>query len=168
MYHFEYVTRKEYMPEKKKIIEMIKKVQDLVRNYFTFRFDFIGSTKLNMVTRDPTTNIGYDFDVNIQVNDDEHNYNPGEIKHILMNAFRKVCIEYGYSHCEDSTSVFTIKVMDTKNSRILHSVDFAVVYNYSNGQQYIKFNKQQLTYSWEDRPEGYHLEKKIKYLKDTN
>ena len=168
MHHFEYVPKKVYMPEKKKVIEMINQVQDLVRDDFTFRYDFIGSAKLNMVTCDPTTNIGYDFDVNIEVNDDEQKYSAKEIKQTLMNAFDKVVKKYGYDHCEDSTSVFTVKIKDARNSRILHSVDFAVVNNLPDGRQkYIKNNKAQRTYTWEFRPHGYFQEDKIEYLKEN-
>ena len=97
MSNFIYVTKNEWKPVKQEIIDMINEVQDIVRDEFTFRFDFIGSVPLNMVTRDLDSNIGYDFDINIRVNDDEENYNAKQIKHILMNAFNQVVNSYGYS-----------------------------------------------------------------------
>ena len=69
MYHFEFVTKKQRAPIKKDLIAIINEVQNLLRGEFTFRFDFVGSDKHNMVTYDPKTNIGFDFDVNIEVND---------------------------------------------------------------------------------------------------
>ena len=69
MYHFEYVSKKEAAPYKSQLIELLNRVQDYVRDEFTFQFTFIGSSSRNMITYDPTTNVGFDFDVNIAVND---------------------------------------------------------------------------------------------------
>lgn len=142
MHDFIYVTKKEAMPVKKELIRLINEVQNLVRQNFTFRFDFVGSSKRNMVTYDRKSNIGYDFDVNIEVNDDNEKYSPDKIRLIIMTSINKVASKYGYDFCEDSTSVLTIKVKSTARSRIIHSCDFAIVYNCKNGdQQYIRFNK---------------------------
>ena len=51
MYHFEYVTKAEAAPVKKELIAIINAVQDLLRDHFTFRFDFIGSSARNMITQ---------------------------------------------------------------------------------------------------------------------
>lgn len=168
MYHFKYVTKAELAPFKKELIELIHLVQNDVRDDFTFQFEFIGSVSRNMVTFDPKSNTGFDFDVNLFVNDDEEDYKPGEIKHILMDAFNKHSRKYRYDFCEDSTRVFTIKVKDKKNSKILHSCDFAVVNNYGeNQQEYIRFNKPH-NYAWVEQPEGfYQLPDKIEFCKEN-
>lgn len=44
MYHYEYVTKKEAEPYRHQIEEIIHKVQDIVRDKFTFRYTFIGSS----------------------------------------------------------------------------------------------------------------------------
>ena len=170
MHNFVYVTKGEAAPVKEKLLDIIHQVQNLVRDKFTFRYDFIGSSSRNMITRDLKSNIGYDFDVNIQVNDEDEEYDAKEIKQALMNAFNKVIIRYGYKHCEDSTRVFTIKFVDSPNSRIIHSCDFAVVYNCSDGkQQYIRFNKSSNSYSWEYQPNDFvGLGQKIEWLKKHN
>ena len=67
MSNFKYVSKNEYMPVKKELLKLINLVQDEIREYFTFRYDFIGSASRNMITRDEDSNIGYDFDVNIRV-----------------------------------------------------------------------------------------------------
>lgn len=164
---YEYVSKSKYQDTKNKLIELIKLVQDEVRDYFTFRFDFIGSASRNMITMDTSGNKGYDFDVNIQVNDDEENYAPQEIRKILKNAFDKHARLYDYDYAEDSKRVLTIKVKDIENSRIMHSCDFAVVYNCLDGrQQFIYYNKFQNTYEWQDQPEPfYELKEKEKELK---
>lgn len=171
MSDFEYVTRKEYLPVKKELIELINYVQDEVRGYFTFRFDFIGSASRNMITRDNNSNVGYDFDVNIEVNDD--NYSAKELKNIIMQGFNKHAKKFSYDYCEDSKRVITIKVKDKRNSKILHSCDFAIVNNYvdSEGydhQQYVYFNKNQNTYEWQEQPQGFYmLDEKIEWIKDN-
>ena len=40
-----------------------------------------------MITYDPKTNTGFDFDKNIEVNDSNEDYSPKELKHLLMNSF---------------------------------------------------------------------------------
>ena len=167
MYHFQYVTKAELKPFKKRVIELIHLVQDDVRNDFTFQYEFVGSVSRNMVTCDYKSNVGFDFDINIMVNDEDNEYSASEIKHILMDAFNKHARKYKYDYCEDSTRVFTRKVKDTRNSRILHSCDFAIVKNYGdNQQQYIRFHKPEY-YSWEEQPDGYYqLPLKIEFCKD--
>ena len=169
MSDFKYVAKKEYQPVKKELIELINLVQDEVREYFTFRYDFIGSASRNMITREKNSTVGYDFDVNLRVNDDEENYSAKEIKQILINGFNRYNHLFDYDYCEDSKRVITIKVKDRKNSRILHSCDFAVVYDCEDGrQQYIHFNKNQQTYEWQYQPKGfYKLPEKMEAIKEA-
>ena len=168
MYHFEYVSKKEAAPYKAELIEILHQVQDYVRDDFTFQFTFIGSSSRNMITYDPTTNIGFDFDVNITVNDDDEDYSPEEIRTILHNAFSRFMTAYGYNKCEQSTRVISIKVVDQWSSRVIRSCDFAVVYEGRNGQQYIRFNKERNYFSWEFQTQPYkELEFRADYLKEN-
>ena len=169
MSDFRYVTKAEYANAKADLIALIGWVQDEVRDKFTFQYKFVGSVERNMVTRDYASNVGYDFDVNIEVNDDDNNYSAKEIKNILRVALDKYAKKKGYDYAEDSTRVLTIKVKDRQNSKILHSVDFAIVNNYGNGrQQYIHYNKSKQTYSWQEQPKGYYqLPEKIEWLKQN-
>ena len=170
MYHFEYVSKNKIAPKKRQLIELIGLVQKEIRGKFTFQYKFVGSVERNMVTYDVQSNIGFDFDVNIMVNDNDEEYSAEKIKHILMKAFDKFAKKYHYDFCEDSTRVFTIKVKDKHNSRILYSCDFAIVNNYGVcQQQYIRFNKKSKTYTWEEQPDGfYHLQEKIKFCKKNS
>lgn len=167
MHDFCYVARKSVAPLKAELIEIINQVQDLVREKFTFQYTFVGSSSRNMITYDRNSNIGFDFDVNIEVNDDEENYSASEIKNTIRSALDRIAPRYGYSYCEDSTRVLTIKVIDYSHSRIVHSCDFAIVNNYGNGkQQYIRYNKDTQTYTWEEQSKGYlYLPEKIDWLK---
>ena len=167
MHDFKYVTKNEAKPVKEDLYQILHEVQDIVRDYFTFSFTPVGSSKRNMITYDTKSNIGFDFDFNIEVNDDDEEFSPEGIRTILRNAIDRVAPRYGYKYCEDSTRVLTIKKVNTFSSRIIHSCDFAIVYNCKDGrQQYIRFDKANNKYSWEYQGKGFvGLEKKIEWLK---
>lgn len=57
--------------------------------------------------------------------------------------------------------------VNTFNCKILHSCDFAIVYNCDDGrQQYIRINKNHNNYTWEYQGKGFkNLEEKITWLK---
>lgn len=170
MHDFIYVSKAEAKPVKKELIEIIHEVQDTVRNYFTFQFRAVGSSSRNMITYDRKSNIGFDFDFDLEINDDEENYTPAQIRHIIKDAIDQVAPRYGYKHCEDSTRVLTIKKVNTFNSTIEHSCDFALVYNCKDGrQQYIRFNKKNFNYTWEYQGKGFkNLDNKIAWLKQND
>lgn len=167
MHDFVYVTKASAKPIKNELIQIIHEVQNIVRPNFTFQFKTVGSSNMNMITFDRKSNIGFDFDFDLEINDDEEEYSAIEIRHIIKNAIDQVAPRYGYNYCEDSTRVLTIKKVNTFTSRILHSCDFAIVYNCADGrQQYIRFNKYHNNYTWEYQGNGFkNLEKKISWLK---
>ena len=167
MHDFKYVTKNEAKPVKEELYQILYEVQNIVRDYFTFSFTPVGSSKRNMITYDTKSNIGFDFDFNIEVNDDDQRFNPKEIRTILRNAIDRVAPRYGYKYCEDSTRVLTIKKVNTFSSRINHSCDIAIVYNCKDGrQQYIHFNKRNNQYEWYYQGKGFvDLDKKIEWLK---
>lgn len=169
MYNYEYVAKSEWLPVRNRLEELIHEVQERMKKdgYFTFSYRFIGSSSRNMITCDYSQNKGFDFDVDLAPNDDDENYSPEQIKRIFMHYFNKVASRYRYnSYCEDSTRVITLKFVDRENSRIVHSVDFAIVYNPGNGQitQYIHYNKKQNSYEWQSRRSGSGVEKKAEWI----
>lgn len=169
MYNYEYVDRSEYMPEKLKIVSLLQDVQRDLRGTLSVQFKFVGSASRNMVTRDKKSNIGYDFDVNLWVKDVDR-YNPKYLRQNLKKSIDKFVKKYGYSEAEDSTSVLTIKVKDKKKSAIKHSCDFAIVKRSGDEDDellycYIKHDKKNGSYVWEERSQEYYKMKgKIKCL----
>lgn len=171
---FHYISKKD--PKVKNayndIQNILMETQDLLREKFTFRFDVVGSYKRDMITFDAKSNVGYDFDFNIEVNDD-NKYKPRELKHMLQKAIGSVCVRYGYDFPEDSTRVLTIKKKNRKKSCIIHSCDFAIVNNYIDDdgderQEYIHFNKTHGNYAWCEQPKGYYmLTDKINWIKEN-
>ena len=170
MHDFCYVSKREAAPIKAELIDLIHRVQDYVRDDFTFQYYFVGSSSRNMITYDRKSNVGFDFDVNIVVNDDDEQYSPKEIRTSIREAFNRFVREYGYDYCEDSTSVLTIKKKNVLQSKIIHSCDIAIVYDCNDGrQQYIRFNKDKQNYTWECRGAGFELlPSKISWLKSNN
>ena len=169
MHDFVYVTKASAKPVKNELIQIIHEVQDIVRDEFTFNFRPVGSSSRNMITYDRKSNIGFDFDFDLAINDDDENYTPAQIRHIMKNVIDQVAPRYGYNHCEDSTRVLTIKKVNTFTCQILHSCDFALVYNCDDGrQQYIRFNKKNNNYTWEYQGKGFkNLDNKISWLKSN-
>lgn len=170
MYHYEYVSKEEASPYREEFLDIIHEAQDLLRDKFTFRYDFIGSSSHNMITCDYRTNKGFDFDVNLHVNDDEEQYSPEVIKKSIIEAINRVARPRGYEFCEDSTRVITLKKRSSFSNSIEYSCDFAIVYDWTDNknrrqQQYIRYQKNQNNYVWADQPKGYGLQNKVEWLK---
>ena len=175
MHDFSYISKNDVKVKEiyKDIVDILNEVQDLIRDKFTFSFTPIGSYSRNMITYDKKSNIGFDFDFNIEINDDDEKFSEGEIKKILINALNRVAIKYGYSYAEDSTRVITIKKINHFYSCVEHSCDFAIVNNYTDEgylrQEYIHFNKKANQYYWCQQSKGYYkLPEKIQWLKTNN
>lgn len=170
--HYEYISKKNKNVRRVKdeLINILRDVQDEIRNQFTFQYQLVGSYSRNMITYDPKSNVGFDLDVNIFPNDEENVFTAKRIKNILFKAIQKYAVKYGYEIFEDSKRVITIKVVDKKNSKIIHSVDFAIVHNYGDNlefQEYIHFDKKSNAYIWEKQGDVfYDLPKRIEWLKN--
>lgn len=170
MYNFKYVTKAEARKVRENLEKLVHEVQDEVRDNFTFRYYFIGSSARNMITYDPTTNIGFDFDVNLEVNDNAGQYSAKKVRQTLEHAFQKVYRKYGYTHFENSKRVFTIKGYNMNSGKVEHSCDVAIVKNFIDeegieGQEYIAFDKIRGSYSWEMQTKGFELREKEDFLR---
>lgn len=175
-HNFQYISKhdEKVVSAYNNLIKILKNVQNEIRDKFTFQYKIVGSYSRNMITYDSKSNIGFDLDVNIYPNDDFNEYSPQEIKTTLIKAFRKYLKKYKYSKIENSTRVITIKVNDTKNSKIIHSIDFAIVHDYEDEegyqcQEYIRFNKKHNSYTWEEQDDGFYmLDEKTEWIKDED
>ena len=144
-HEFEYVPKAKTENVRKELLEIIRKVQNAVRDDFTFQYRFIGSSARNMITSDKKSNVGFDFDVNFCVNVKDGVYTAKEIRGKIRQALDGVIRDYGYDYCEDSTRVLTMKKYPYINSRIQYSCDFAIVRDNGGRRQYIRHNKQVFT-----------------------
>ncbi len=119
-----------------------------------------------MITYDQKSNVGFDFDFDIEVNDYDEEYNPEEIRDILKNAFNCVVHRYGYNYPEDSTRVLTIKKKDYWRSRIIYSCDLAIVNN-DRGNQGKGYKKLPEKIAWLKKCKLWNEVRKI-YLEKKN
>ena len=153
MKEYEYVTKKEYSPVKRELERIIRKVQKIMETEedISFYYDLIGSGKRHLITRLKKGNTGFTWKAK-------------EVKMGFIRAFNKALIGTKYKCAEDSTSAITIKVVDTQNSKIVHSCDFAIIYyisdNEDDGYKYIRNNKNG-KYTFEIRKVSTHLNAKI-------
>lgn len=170
---YEYVSKREYQPVREELEEIIKKVQNLVRDKFTFQFALVGSGKKKLITREIGGNKGFDFDYNLILNnpDDEHYWKPDFAKQTLMKAFNEAVKNTKYDFPEDSKTAITIKVKDTKNCKIIHSCDFAIIYypndDDSNYFKYVRHDKKNNVYTWEIRNCSRYYDDNINWLKEN-
>lgn len=186
MHHYEYVKKSEWKPARDEFEKIIKEVQNELRNDLSFQFVIVGSGKRNMVTCDPNTTEGFDFDYDLILNHDE--YGPCELKDKFFMAFQKAVSTRGYK-CEKSTRVITIKkavcsafgqmtvpnkpgihavnVFEQffKQGDSFHSCDLAIVRVMKGKREYIHFDKQPNHCMWEERPEERDLDNKVKWIK---
>lgn len=171
---YEYVSKNEYQPVRKELEEIIKEVQDFVRDKFTFQFKLVGSGSKHLITREVGGNKGFDFDYNLILNCEAgHYWKPDFAKKALMNAFNEVVKGTRYDYPEDSTTAITIKVKDKKHSKIIHSYDFAIIY-YPDFEEdedsyfkYVRYDKQSDKYTWKIRNCSKNYDGKIEWLKDN-
>nr|WP_297708245.1 hypothetical protein [uncultured Butyrivibrio sp.] len=172
MHHFDYVTAKEAKPYRDSIIKMTNELQDRIRERFTFQYYFIGSSSRNMITYDVKSNVGFDFDINYAINDENQNYGPDEIHRIIYNELQRIFMKYDFNRIEESTRVITLKKVDIWSSKVLYSCDIALVNDYEddNGyhQEYIRFNKKNHSFLWAEQPAPYYLEEKAEKIKASH
>ena len=168
---YEYVSKKEYQPVRKELEQIIHRVQDQLRERgMTFQYHLIGSGARQLITRKKGGNKGFDFDYNLILPDSgDREYNAKVVKEEFINAFKFALKGTEYKLPEDSTSVLTIKVVDTAHSRIVHSCDFAIIYYPRTGKdgeyRYLR-NWKKGMYSFETRRESQGLERKLKAIKN--
>ena len=86
MHDFKYVPKEEWAPIRDELFKIIHRLQNEVRDNFTFQYHFVGSSKRKMITCDRNSNTGFDFDVNIEVNDPDEDYTAKEIRNILRKG----------------------------------------------------------------------------------
>lgn len=103
----------------------------------TFTCNLVGSAKRNLVVRHPTKGIDCDYQLFLQSN--KNDLDAEEIKDVFRKSFDKHRPQ-GFSCCEDSTSALTMKMKDTKHSRIVCSFDIVIMRNINETPEIIRKN----------------------------
>lgn len=173
MSKYEYVSKNEYRPVREELEDIIRRAQKILkkRTKITFQFELIGSGAKHLITRIKGGNKGFDFDYNIIVNYDEGRMWKAEYaRREFTKALDEAIKGTRYDHPQNSQVAITIKVKDTKKSKILHSCDFAVVYypdEYSDEHKFARLNTSNNQCTWETRKytKDYHY--KLDWLKEN-
>jgi len=160
--------RTKYSPEFKVTV-----IMDMRKNNLSYRgamrkyFPDLQPKHLNLLKNG---NGGFDFDYNliIPTPPEGEKYKADIIKQRFLLAFQDCVNGTMYSAPQDSTSAITIKLKDKKNSTVLHSFDFAIIYydndKVENGYLFLKNQKSQNTYIFEARNLSRNLDYKIEYI----
>ena len=171
MKHYEYVSRNEARPYREEFEQIISQLQNRLRSEFTFQKHFIGSGSRNMITFDQKTNRGFDFDVNLEMNETSDEYNPDDVYKMIFGGLQSIASMKGFKVVR-GTRVITLKKVNTVKSKIEYSCDIAIVNNYEEdgcfGQEYIRFNKKHRSYAWTNQPSPFLLEDKVDEIQQNN
>lgn len=162
---YEYVKWEEAHPVKMELNWINQKMFSYITSEcpeLSFKAKLIGSGKRGLITREVNGNKGFDFDYNLIIDAPPQGkvWDAAIVKNIFMEAADYAISGSNYSHPKDSTQAMTIKVVDSINSRIKHSCDYAIIYfardsyyylhnDKSNGNNY-SFNRRELKYPIED------------------
>lgn len=157
---YEFVPKSEYAPVKQKICSCLSRAVEILKEkeiYVTY--SFVGSSNRNgeaFITRIKGGNKGFDFDINLYVECPSKNkfWKADYLRQEIYQAIDECFSRIGYDHPEDRTSVIRIKVKDRDNSRIIHSVDFAIFQDFYNNNEIIQKYSRKISngqYTWELR-----------------
>lgn len=169
---YEFVTKKEYMPIRIEIEEIIKKVQNILRKEdsdMTFQFRLVGSGGRHLITRIKGGNEGYDFDYNLIINSNYKWY--ASVRESFFQSFQKAIKGTKFNRIENSTSVITIKQVSTKDKKVIVGCDFSIIiYPDMQDKSYYKysmFNKDLNNFTWVIRDMSKNIDDKLKWLMDN-
>lgn len=162
---FEFVSKSEVKVVKSEIDAIIKKLQSNLRKEgITFQPVLVGSAGRNLITKQLGGNKGYDFDYNFVIQK-SLDLNAKQLKLTFIKILNSLLQTTNYKQVEDNKQSMTIKVVDTRNSKIVHSCDFAIVNEYEEDDDLFKeiliHDKNDNSYKWNKRPFGKNYGVKI-------
>ena len=145
---YEFVTKRESAPMLKIVREILQRARSYIRKYYSeldFEPKLIGSGKRHLITRVKNGNRGYDFDFNLVIDPpgDNQKWNGKTVHNAFLEAIRFAVKGTDFNDPEESTSVFTIKWIDKKQSKVNCSCDLAIVYyDGPQNQHYLHYHKE--------------------------
>lgn len=167
---YEFVPKSELSPVKEQVEEIIKMLQDAMREYgVTFTFKLVGSGGKHLVTRVVNGNTGFDFDYNLGIQKDG-DFSARELRLKVKSKLESVLTGTGYSTVSAGKQSMTFKFVDHENSRVIHSCDFALVNDYEDEagdlyQAILIWIKDEDNYIWNKRPYTKNYGDKLSNLK---
>ncbi len=149
-------------------MRILHKVQDEVRDYFTFDIRLIGSGDKRLVTQN--SDESFDLDYNIILQKDKKGLldNPKQIKELFVNRFKVILEENvsGYNFVSDSTSVITAKLI--RDNKIEFSFDVAIMVEGDDGYFYrLIHDKGTNRYIWNQVKQSANYFERFKAVKEN-
>ncbi len=147
---------------------ILHRVQDEVRDYFTFDIRLIGSGDKRLVTQN--SDESFDLDYNIILQKDKKGLldNPRQIKELFVKRFKVILEENvsGYNYVSDSTSVITAKLI--RNNKIEFSFDVAIMVEGDDGYFYrLIHDKGTNRYIWNQVKQSANYFERFKAVKEN-
>lgn len=168
---YQFATKKDVQAANKWCRSVLKDVQILVRDWFTFDFRLIGSGGKHLVTYNEGQ--PFDLDYNIIIQKDKHSLHdkPAIIKEKFIEAFKAVFSKTitgfnadEYFKINNSTSVITIKYISYGSLEF--SFDVAIMQENENGYlEKIIFDKKYNRYIWNQVKDSKDLNDKVLLVK---
>lgn len=151
---YQFATKKDVKVANKWCISVLKDVQNLVRDWFTFDFRLIGSGGKHLVTYNEGQPFDLDYNIIIQKDKQSLHGKPEKIKKIFIDAFETVFSETityfnvdEYFKINNSTSVITLKYISS--GMLEFSFDVAIMQENENGYlEKIIFDKKNNIFIW--------------------
>lgn len=152
---YEFVKPEEYSPVRKELESILRNAKSYLEKNsdLTFHYQMVGSGQRGLITRVISGNKGFDFDYNLELPDLDYgwSYKPKEVKQQFMKAFEHAVRGTKWRPPQDSTSVMTLRVVDTKNSRIEYGCDLAIVFYSDDGMMNYLYSHKNGGYSFYSR-----------------
>lgn len=155
---YKFANQKEVKELGKWCMQVLRDVQEEVRDYFTFDIRLIGSGDKSLVTQNSDESFDLDYNIILQRDKKALLDNPKQIKEIFVSRFNKVLktrINNYSSSVSDSTSVLTIKLI--QENRLEFSFDVAIIVEGDDGYFYKLIN---------DKNTGRYIWNQVKYSKN--
>lgn len=152
-------------------VGILNEVQTIVKDYFTFSYELIGSGGNRLVTYNDGNPFDLDYNIFIQKDKQHLIQQPDQIKDIFFKAFQKAFgngIEAfnpsSYTKINNSKSVITVKNIEYGN--LAFSFDVAILRQHPNGYlEKIIFDKKNNRYIWNQVKDSKDLNDKVLLVK---
>ncbi len=168
-YHF--AKKADVKETNKWCVEILNEVQTIVKDYFTFSYELIGSGGNRLVTYNDGNPFDLDYNIIIQKDKQHLLQQPDQIKDIFFKAFQKTFCKNikdfnrtNYIKINNSKSVITVKNIEYGN--LAFSFDVAILRQHPNGYfEKIIFDKKNNRYIWNQVKDSKDLNDKVLHVK---
>ena len=167
---FEYMKKNEYKESGIHCREIIRDVQEDLKDTFHFNIHLIGSCKSRLMMRNGKGPYDFDYSLEIVKDKKELESDPKEIREIVFNSFQKFAEKHSFSKMENSTRVIKLKSHSNKiQNHIEYSMEVAIIKKLlkTNNMNTIIFDKENERYIWNEEEDISNLNPRFRELRKT-